>query len=302
MKLPDNWTQFKKSMLEKIKIYCNLRIWPFEYSQIAAWLGNFDEPIEEYLALQILDSLIVRTDDTAKVSYSSLFNSKLRQTLIEEDLIEDMTISEWKSHLKRGSLTKVIQFSPVRSHNDEGESGSTVFRMLSEELHTDRYSSLGNRHDPKVIVLIDDLIGSGTQFVTEFSESFDLVRKLKTTKIIYCPLIAFEEGIEKIKSVFPDIHIIPAEYIYKSDSIFYGDEDDLFRNDKVNTVGEAKKVFNSMREKYWPKIDINDWYGYESACLPVVFEWGCPNQAPRLLWWQSLNNDSTWNQLFSRRS
>ena len=302
MKLPDNWIQFKKSMLEKIRIYCNLSIWPFEYSRITAWLGNFDEPIEEYLALQILDSLIIRSDDTAKVSYSSLFNSQLRQTLIEEGLIDDMTIAEWKNHLKRGSLNKVIQFSSVRTYNDEGESGSTVFRMLSEDLHTDRYSSLGNRHDPKVIILIDDFIGSGKQFVTDFSESFNLVQKIETKTIIYCPLIAFEEGLEKIKSVFPDIHIIPAEYIYRSDSIFYGNEDDLFKNDKVNTVGDAKKIFNSIREKYWPSISIDEWYGYEHACLPVVFEWGCPNQAPKLLWWKSLSNDNQWNQLFSRRS
>lgn len=302
MKLPDNWTQFKKNMLEKIKMYCNSNIWPFPYSDVTAWLKNFDEPIEEYLALQILDSLIVRTSETTKASYSSLFNSKLRQTLIEEGLISNMPIAEWKMHLKKGSLNRIIQFSPVRKPNDEGESGSTIFRMLSEDLHTDRYSSLGNRHDPRVIVLIDDIIGSGTQFVTGFSESFDLANKIETKKIIYCPLIAFEEGIENIKSKFPDICMMPAEYIYKSDSIFYGNDNDLFRNDKKNTVGEAKIVFNSMREKYWPSIDINDWYGHESACLPVVFEWGCPNQAPRLLWWQSLNNDFTWHQLFSRRS
>ena len=65
MKLPVNSENFKEIVLEKIRTYCDTNIWPFEYDYFAAWLNNFDCPIEEYLALQMLDNLIVLSISSA---------------------------------------------------------------------------------------------------------------------------------------------------------------------------------------------------------------------------------------------
>ena len=90
MKLPNNSVAFKSIVIEKVKTYCDTKIWPYSFEQFAAWLNNFDDDLEEYLALQIIDNLIVRSNSMAKSGYARLFNSKIRPFLLENtDILID---------------------------------------------------------------------------------------------------------------------------------------------------------------------------------------------------------------------
>jgi hypothetical protein len=300
MILPDNWILFKKIVLEKLKLYCDSRIWPFQFDALAAWLGNFDDEIEEYLALQLLDSLIVRSNEMAKASYARLMHSDLRSYLIDNQITNRTTITNWKNQLKNGGLNSIVRFSPVRTSIDEGESGSLVYRLLSSEIDTNRYSLAKIKSQPSTIVLIDDFIGSGNQFINEFAPEFLLNEKLDNGKVVYCPLLAYEEGISEIKNIFPKLDVIPAEVICKESSLFYGDDNSFFKNDQVNTIGDVKLLFSKMKNKYAPKN--SNWFGYNDACLPIVFEWGCPNQTPAIYWMNQSKYKKDWKKLFGRRA
>jgi hypothetical protein len=299
MQLPNNSEAFKSIVIEKVKIYCDTNIWPFHYEQFTAWLNNFDCKIEEYVALQFLDNLIVRSKDMAKASYARLLHGPIRQYLEENTSINIETIPKWKEKLKNGTYSIDLRFCPVKLESDQGESGSTIYRMLSTLFDTNRYSLTRAKKPPKVIILIDDFIGSGKQFI-DFATEFNLEDKIKRTKIIYCPLIGFEVGIKKISSIYPDLHVLPAEYILETDGLFFGDDSTLFKNDQTNTILDVKNFLIKMNEKYAPNMP--HWFGFELAGLPLAFEWGCPNQTPSLLYMMKSHKNRNWQPLFSRRS
>ena len=299
MKLPNNYAAFKSIVIEKVKTYCDAKIWPYSFDQFAAWLNNFDDELEEYLALQIIDNLIVRSNSMAKSGFARLFNSKVRQFLLENTDIKVGSLKKWRNHLKNGSLSSEIRFSPVKLEGDQGESGSVLYRLLSPEVNTDRYSWNKDTNIPKVLILVDDFIGSGTQF-DDYASEINLSYLLLNSIVIYCPLIAFEKGVTKIKSEYPKLHIFPAENIYESDGFLFGELSELFKNDQQNTIGDVKNYLLTMHTKYAPKM--SSWLGFEEACLPLAFEWGCPNQTPALLYMNSSKVRKNWQQLFSRRA
>ena len=301
MELPENWSIFKAVVIEKIKVYCDSNIWPFQHEDFISWLANFNDEREEYLALQILDNLIIKSKEMTVAGYSRLLHSEIRQFLVENNLIECNTIDSWKTKLKNGGLNKFIRFSPVKTDSDQGESGSFIYRTLSSELDTNRYSLSGkNSEHAQTIILVDDFLGSGDQFIDDFAPQFKMNEKLKRYIIIYSPLIAHKSGIERVLSKYPQINIIPSEVVSQDDSLFSNKNSNFFKNDSINSVDEAKTFYMGMREKYSPNNLY--WLGYKDACLPLVFEWGCPNQAPSILWMFSSRNQSKWKQLFSRRA
>ena len=299
MLLPNNSEIFKNIVIEKIKTYCDTKIWPFEYVQFSAWLNNFDCKTEEYLALQILDSLIVRSNEMAKASYARLLAGPVRQHLIEHTSIKVGAISKWKTYLRNGTLSHKLRFTAVKLEADEGESGGVIYRMLSPGVDTNRYSLVKAKELPEVIILIDDFIGSGKQFMG-YAEQVNLADKLEKSYILYCPLIAFEVGITEIQTKYPKLNILPSEYIYKSDGLFFGADDELFKNDQENTIADVKEFLIKMKKKYAPNMTY--WFGNEEASLALAFEWGCPNQTPSLLYMYQSITKNKWQRLFSRRS
>ena len=299
MHLPENFEQFKTAVLEKIRTYCDSNIWPFEYEKFCGWLNNFDQPLEEYIALQMLDSLIVRSKEMAIASYSRLLSCELRQYIVENTDVNPGSIESWKKKLKQGSLNKDIRFTPIRLSNDQGESGGSIYRMMSSILSTERYALTNSTKHPQVIILIDDFIGSGDQFIT-FADEFELNKYLESSHVIYTPLMALSEGIVRIKSEYPSLNVLPAELLDNSDGLFYGKDTELFKNDPRNTIADVKEYLECMKIKYAPKI--SNWLGYEKAAIPVSFEWGCPNQAPSILYMENSSKRENWNRLFNRRA
>lgn len=300
MQLPPNWLVFKRMVLSNVKLYCATNIWPFKYETFTAWLNNFDSELDEYLALQLIDSLIVRSNQMVKVGFARLLHSQIRQTLIERQVVdESIDLVQWKRLMRVGGLQNKIQFSPVYTNDQAGESGNSIYRLISSELATGRYLLNESKSESEAIILIDDFVGSGQQFL-DFSKEFELEERLKTQVIIYCPLVAYKIGVDKIKTRFPKLILLPVETIYKESSIFSGSKDDFFKNDTINTIESVKNHLISMQSKYASK-NMPSWLGFDNASLPLSFEWGCPNQTPSILWMHETPKVEGWNKLFSRR-
>jgi hypothetical protein len=300
MRLPENSHEFRTHVLDKLRVYCDAKIWPFEFDQFTRWLSNFDCKIEEYLALHLLDSLIVRSNDMAVASYERLFYGELRQHLIKNAIIESKPLKVWRDQLAHGYLCKSIKFIPVNMGED-GESGHVVYRMLSSFLNTTRYQLSPDEPNPdlKAIVIVDDVLGSGEQFL-DFAEEFKLQEKLSNYQIIYCPLMACEDGITTVNQKFENLKILPAEHIPRSTHLFSEPLLDNFKKDLFNTKADAKAFLEQMKTKYAPRMD--DWLDRNDASLCLAFQWGCPNQSPALLYMNRSNYRTDWNQLFQRRS
>lgn len=306
MELPNNWTLFKKSVLAKIEFCCATKIWPIRYEIFNAWLSNFNGDNEsEYMALQILDSLIFRSKEMVQASYSRLLYGEIRKLILSQVggnsiFLKNASLSKWKYQLKNGGFNSQLRFSPITTNEPEGESGQLVYRLLSPIIDTSRYA-FSKKTDAEIIILVDDILGSGNQFINEFAPQFSLEEKLNNQLVIYSPAIAYIKGINAISEQYPNLHILPAEIILESNSLFFGSPQSKFRNDQVNTLEVIKEFFQEMQNKY-SSTGNGFWFGYENACLPIVFEWGCPNQAPYIMWMDRSPKYSDWKQLFPRRA
>lgn len=300
MRLPDESEEFKNYVLNKIRVYCDAKIWPFEFDLFQRWLSNFDCKIEEYLALHILNSLIVRSSQMAISSYERLFYGELRQLLIKNSLIESEPIKIWRDQLKNGHLCNSIKFMPVNMGED-GESGHVIYRMLSSFLNTSRYqfSPSAPAGDLKAIVIVDDFLGSGEQFL-DFATRFELEKRLTHFKVIYCPLMACEDGIAEVNQNYPNLKILPAEHIPGNMNVFSNPVPDSFNKDLLNSKADAKALLEQMKIKYAPRMD--DWLGRNDASLCLAFEWGCPNQSLAILYMSHSKHCPNWYQLFQRRA
>lgn len=299
--MPENFPEFKSYVLEKLKVYCDAKIWPYEFDRFTRWLSNFkDCETEEYVALHLLDCLIVRSNEMAIASYERLFCGDVLQHLISNSIIDKITLSEWKNKLKFGHISKKIKFLPVMM-GESGESGHLIYRLLGDILETNKfeYKSDQDLSDLKVIILVDDVLGSGDQFL-EFAATFDLENKLSQYQIIYCPLMACEAGIKSLKSRFSNLIILPAEIIPAETHLFSPPLSDKFRRDQINTKADVKAILDSMKFKYAPRMD--HWLGRNDASLCLAFGWGCPNQSLAILYMDHSPANNNWNQLFPRRT
>ncbi|ALS97097.1 hypothetical protein [Lacimicrobium alkaliphilum] len=295
IQLPMDWQDFRTVVLDRVKAYCRANIWPWEYDLFTSWLSNFDNGTDEYIALHLLDSLIVRSEKMAESGFSRLFNSELLQYLISIDVFpQTISLSEWDELLKN-PRNSPIQFLPVRMEGDEGESGGAIFRQLSSLINTNRLSMRSK--DTKAVVLIDDLLGSGDQ-ISDYLMANNLCSI--EPKIIYCPLIAMESGMVAISDKYSDLKILPVERVGRRHSLFDLDKS-KFRNDPINPVQNVLAHYRGMKARYASQ-NMPFWLGRDDSALPIAFEWGCPNQSPSIFWMQNSPIKPEWRQLFSRRA
>jgi len=296
--VPSNLEAFKTLVLGKVRTYCRTGIWPWHFDTFAAWLSNFESGEDEYIALQLIDSLIVRSESMAIAAFAKLLSTDLLQYLITQRIVPpEINIKSWRKQLKDGRCEN-IQFLPIRLNGDEGESGGAIFRQLSTLINTNRLSR--DRENIHAIILIDDFLGSGSQ-LNEFIASAP-PRITGCTTLIYCPLMATTYGLSNTLRDQPNIKVIPTEVISDEQSLFHSNsESDFFKDDRENKVSAVKAHYENMKTRYASK-GMSFWSGRDNKYLPIAFEWGCPNQTPSIFWMEHTPIHSDWQQLFYRRA
>lgn len=142
------------------------------------------------------------------------------------------------------------------------------------------------------IIFVDDFIGSGRR-VRDFLDSFWLVRTVVSWlsgKQIEFHVVAYsgiEDGInhaEKHKSK-PQVHI------YRDAPTF---DSFPWSNDKKESVKELCRKYGSVANRSRQHM----WYGYKEGMAAIVFEHGCPNNVPAILW----EKGSAWEGIFPNRT
>lgn len=202
---------------------------------------------------------------------------------------------------------------------DSGASGDTVCRLVSaHESYTKHLTASGFEQSDgepsgipsgKVILLVDDLLGSGGQ-VKKLVREKNLYEWCQKNKVVYAPLIAMESGYRKVTKDYPFLDVRPIEIIEEDQKLFTFQE-----NGKV-LVGNEDYPEDSFIDAYDDMLDLygmlkddsgkpkKSRFGLKRAALPLAFEWGCPNQAIPLLWWTPDDEESrqnSWTKLFRKR-
>jgi hypothetical protein len=289
-------------------------------TDVKAWVNNFSDPVHRFLSGHILDRLIYRSSTMAKSSYKSFLISIMRDVYFDYLGISPVdTVKNWQ--LKLASTTEGIEdfyIAPVRLLTDSGASGDTVCRLVSaHESYTKHLTASGFEQrdgEPseipsgKVILLVDDLLGSGGQ-VKKLVREKKLHEWCEKNKVVYAPLIAMEKGYKKVSRDYPFLDVRPIEIIEEDQRLF------SFQNNAEIRVGNEGCSEDSLIEAYDQMLDsygmLNDEsgkpkksrFGLKKAALPLAFEWGCPNQAIPLLWWtpDDESRQNSWTKLFRKR-
>lgn len=248
-----------------------------KYSHVLRWLSNFDDS-EQDLATEIL----------SKIDYYPY----------------DRILSVVQSKIKRIALKPMGKcvFSPI------GESGKSGGHVLYTCQQIQRESSVYVNHIEEalsklsspndVIVLVDDIIGSGNTFCSWLKEKLNkgeignqLNNLIVQSRIKLISIVVLEKGKRKINSEYSTIDVLgedTCKLFLQTRSIFGG-------RVRMKRYREFCYKYGKLLSKRWP-------LGYENSQALIVFDHATPNNTLPIIWSDSCiaGRNTAWYPLFPR--
>lgn len=248
-----------------------------KYSHVLRWLSNFDDS-EQDLATEIL----------SKIDYYPY----------------DRILSVVQSKIKRIALKPMGKcvFSPI------GESGKSGGHVLYTCQQIQRESSVYVNHIEEalsklsspndVIVLVDDIIGSGNTFCSWLKEKLNkgeignqLNNLIVQSRIKLISIVVLEKGKRKINSEYSTIDVLGEDtrkLFLQTRSIFGG-------HVRMKRYREFCYKYGKLLSKRWP-------LGYENSQALIVFDHATPNNTLPIIWSDSCiaGRNTAWYPLFPR--
>lgn len=303
MKIPENHDQIYNYAVTVAKKLIKFNYWDrLELSDLEAWLDNFETDEEKYFASGVLLSIIYRSTKSINTFGANIIQIKLPNILKKYEIYSIECIESWEKDLKKGKADKLpIRFSAIEGVDGKpGKSGSAIYREICNKHFHSRLGVLCNEvsirlekdNNFKVLVLFDDILGTGKQF-KKYIDTYNIDEL--GIKVIYFPFAAYQESIESIHANYTNIIVSPVEILTSSDSLF-SEENFAFFNKfhSENTSEELKKFYLDMcRIK---KINTRDVLGFGDLALTYFFNNSVPNNNIAALWYDS----DTWTQLVGR--
>jgi len=149
----------------------------------------------------------------------------------------------------------------------------------------------------KILVLIDDFVGSGNTLANLLNQKQDLLKKVISElniKVVLLCAYCLDDGREHLLStienlnlnikIFTENSFDDSEKVFSSNSRYFENEDDKLL---------LKQVFTREGEK----LVKNNPLGYSDSQVAIVFPENCPNNSLPILW----ENKNNWYPLFRRR-
>ncbi|TFG20495.1 MAG: hypothetical protein EU529_14825 [Promethearchaeota archaeon] len=261
-----------------VKKFLNLDYYPKEdaliKSRIFKWVNQFTEGDDRIVAAFLLDKLWIIPNQWCL------------------DKFEEFRINELSSINKDD-----IYIFAVKGSGSSGEYWRhKFFRDLDFEKENLRtINTLENESDKqfwdyKVILFIDDIIGSGQQFL-EFIEEYmlesqNLQNRFHQSRVIYYTIIATEFGIKEISKIIPKIEFFYGKLLKK----LFDDDNSIWKKSTII----SKEIIKEMCEKYGNKLLLNPDFllGYKDSQLLIGFQDHTPDNTIPILWvsnnWQNL--------------
>ncbi|MDC5351782.1 hypothetical protein NRA49_13820 [Acinetobacter baumannii] len=271
------------------------------------WINQFENEVDRNFAKKLLNSLkYVSNTDFETFIYKSLEDliKRLNTRMAVYPVITPLPENIAGSKLFTGKFKEISEENiKVRDNGRRRQYGSEdrVGHIL--EKISGSYKGNGTiskieccptiktliKQGIKDIVFVDDICGSGERFISFFKNVIPAYLK----RLI---------SIHKIRLWFVCYGITSSGFRYIRSKIKY------FRNNPQHVISNYhplkfdKIISKDIRElcfRYTRKVYGNDSasLGYKNSIGGIVFEHGCPNNLPRILW----DNNKNWNALFKNR-
>jgi CheY-like chemotaxis protein len=297
---------FRKAVIHS----CHKRIVRFRsksenhiYDDIRAWLNQFSPESRKY-ALTLLEHIDFR--DTAKIrELCRTSHEKLVETIKTDTALNAFYIGV--GHPAKSGTHVLFYYRHENLSNDkirEREKNESVFLSVHDLPHAasllsfDKGKAFYKRHK---IVLVDDIVGSGKQFVEEFERILEYLPFLQDPEfhdsVYYVALLGLPKGVENIVK----------RYRHMEGRIFIGEElsgrhqafsEFVFPSptDRRNAKRLIKTI-SMENELYFDKEGRPRPFGHHNDALLIAFEHNTPNNTLPIFWAKK----EKWMPLFERK-
>lgn len=295
--LPDEWEAFYDDMSERAKQYIKIKYWDISEDDFLLWLQNFETDHQKFLAAIIIYRIMYRNINPMLSMFRYITDILLPNILDKLDIYTIKSLESFHNKLRTGHDLP-IRFSAVENVDEQtGKSGSTIIREFARKgsFHNNLKVSAQNfkdidRNKVKIIVIFDDIMGTGEQFNT-FLENYH--QDLEGLICLYTPLTATSLGLASFNAdKYPNVIIKPVELLDENYSFFKKkfmpkiaeniDIDDLLRvyEDLVRSKTKLK----------------NNLLGRKNLALTYIFSVSTPNNSLPIFSY----SDHNWNSIFPR--
>lgn len=258
-------------------------------------LGNFAEkvllwlePVESEEHKRIFLNLLGFFDYFDKRKIKSSYKNQFEKLMLKEILMTDtifLTVGSYGGIFNGASeimplFRRVNQLPKKRIAQNIGD-------------FSDKYDV---ENSIKNIVLVDDIIGSGTTTKGYIEHLLKFHSKvLKNKKFYIISLVVIEKGVNVIKSFMEEKNLF-VEILYEKELVkaFSFDNNKIFSNEEQ--IRNAKKIIKSYDNQIVKReMDI---LGYKGSQGLVAFYHNTPNNTLPIFW--ESGNSIRWNPLFPR--
>lgn len=301
--VPDNASAFIDRVIDDCRLLIDTGVWSgIKINDLDIWLRNFKDDAEMYFAACVLDKLIYRNQQQVAELVRFLFQRTL------PDLLRFHKISELPDDNLEGYFkNKRPENCPVRfvavmkNSDDVSSSSSVILRVFKHEfkINENFFISPKNIEDAvekkgvRLIIFIDDIVGSGKQFNTFISNS-RLKKAMQKAFFVYTPLIAHQKGIDAIKQSHSAIKVASVERLDDRHNMFAVNCDAFSENG--NTPSNAKLFYENLLQKRNIKCGEDKKFGMGGLALTFLFYYGAPNNSLPIFWY----SENGWNPLIKR--
>jgi len=289
--------------IEQVRSRCHdliqCGIWSgLHIQKLNQWWSNFGSETEKYFAACLLDSITYRSDEQTIALVRQLV-----QRVLPDHGRATGGIVDWQERLHPTLYDPRVRLVPVIPHGSaQAKSAHVVLRLFEKRLGVPP-QVLAKPEDitalvasgMEAIVFVDDLLGTGTQFVNDFAVPYGLGSVGTSTRLIYAPLVAHEDGVSHIHSTLGNISVTSVETLGPSHAIF-GSQGRTF-NDGLNSPESAWQLYSNILSTRGIILDSSSRRGFGELELAFFFEHAAPDNCLPIFWW---NKSVNWKPLFYR--
>lgn len=260
-----------------------------ELPMVGAWLGQFEGP-DVYLAEYMLKKLRY----VSLEEYEAWVQRSVTNLLSELEVRDHGKTSVAIFPVTKNTSNVFNQDKEMKSANDS--SGRLGHALKNLERDMTKHIELSPRLESmkanrvKHIVYIDDFTGTGKRFIDFWSKVNSSIKSWCShgwCEIWFLSFAAHEEGVNRIiKKIGPiNQNSVKYEHLVKKSFI------------------KENKNLEELCEKYGGRLSDNgSIIGFGKQLSPIVFQYGCPNNAPGILWCKGDASRKKFKPLFPNRS
>jgi hypothetical protein len=253
---------------------------------VRAWLAQFGSSVDQRLMFRLLGGITFYSDHLVRTKLKEAHGIVTRSlvTRIERRQRRDVVLSYLDGPGKSGAKF-------VSLYADENRVNPECIVTLDA-----LQSILPRMEEAKLLVFIDDFIGSGNSAASNVAKLSGEVGEILRDRGIGCLFIAvvgFEGSKLKIESAAESSHLPMDVHIcdpINQSARFFSEQSSVFASDRDR---EDARVLAS---RFGSRLVKNAPLGHENGQCGIVFESGCPNNCLPILWQES----KEWTPLFRR--